>query len=352
MKKTRMMTLSLAVLAGVLLGGPFASASSEKIAVKCRFGKTDADFSKLESLLSGPKASNIVSIEVKGASSPDGPFAVNKNLARERASRVIDVIHQSLPSLADSLISSQFSAEDWAGVERFLKRSTKAYCNEALNIVRNSPLSEREEKLQDLWAGEAWDDLMHSCFPSLRQVTVTLFYADDTAPKESLETAGVVAQTQLPDSSSCVILFKAGYRQVMPDYMSNADVIAFLRSKASEIKSVRIDCWSSPEGSPDCNERLAGYRAECVKQFLVEQFGLAADAIVVEAHGEDWDGLLREVSASYDGEHGERVVSILSDASLSGPAKKAAIRSIDGGNVWKELISSKMDALRAARISW
>ena len=338
----RILTLSLAVLAGVLLGGPLARASSEKIAIKCRFGKTDADFSKLESVLAGPRASSIVSIEVKGASSPDGPFAVNKNLAHERASRVIEVIHQSLPALADSLISSQISAEDWAGVERFLKRSTKPYRDEALNIVRNSPLSERETKLQDLWVGEAWDDLMHACFPSLRQVTVTLVYADDAPSKESLEV----------NDNTCTILFKAGYRQVMPDYLSNAEAIALLRSKASEIKSVRIDCWSSPEGSPDCNVRLAAYRAECVRQFLMGELGLSADAIVVESHGEDWDGLLREVSASYSGEHSERVVSVLSDASLSGPAKKAAIRSIEGGSVWKELISSKMDILRAARISW
>ncbi len=344
--------LATAVLAGVLLGGAVASASSEQVSLRCRFGKTDADFSKLESVLAGPKASSIVAIEVKGASSPDGPFAVNKALAHERALRVIDVVRENLPSLADSLITSQISAEDWAGVERFLKRSTKAYRDEALAIVRNTSLSQREEKLQDLWAGEAWDDLMRSCFPSLRRVTVTIVYADDAAPKESLEVEGAEAGSTVSDSNSCTLLFKAGYRQVMPEYMSNADAIALLRSKASEIKSVRIDCWSSPEGAPASNERLAAYRAECVKQFLTGELGLAAESITVEAHGEDWDGLLREVKSSYNGEYRDRVIEILSDTSASGPARKAAVRSIDGGAVWGQLIDAQMSTLRAARISW
>ena len=67
--------------------------------------------------------------------------------------------------------------------------------------------------------------------------------------------------------------------------------------------------------------------------------------------GEDWAGLAREVEADYSGEYRDEVLKMLSDESLAAPRKKAAIRALDGGVTWGNLVDSKMVVLRSARVS-
>ena len=196
-----------------------------------------------------------------------------------------------------------------------------------------------------------WDDLMRFCFPHLRKTQVIIVYRDEvqSQPEASLE---VPASHEKVDSNSCCIYFKSGYRQVYPDYLSNGDVLAFLRSKKDDIKSLRIECWSSPEGSPSNNGLLAGFRAQCLKEYLMRELCLGSDSIETVACGEAWEGLLVEVMTSYEGSNRDALIKILSDDSMSGPQKKAAVRAMDSGNTWKVLVSSSMEKLRFARISW
>jgi len=328
-------------------GAASLSASTENVSVRFRFGKAEADLGKLEQILSSADASKIVRIEVRASSSPDGPYAVNKELARSRAAFVSGRIKELCPGVSESSISTTVVAEDWSGVEWWLKRCGKSYKDEALKIVTESPASEKEAKLQDLWAGEAWDDLMRSAFPGLRRVKVTIVFSE----VENVEKEESPAISELPDSGSVRILFPAGLRYVRPEHANNAAVLPNLASLAAGDKSLRIVSYASPEGAPVNNELLAKYRAECVRKYLVDNYAVPVGKIVIENMGEDWDGLLREVRANYDGSNKDVVVGILSDASLSGPAKKAAIRGLDGNATWAELIRSCMPDLRAVVVS-
>ncbi len=350
MKRSRLIYSFLAVLL-FFAGTVRCVASEEKLSFRHRFGKAEADLSALDTLLSGPEASKIVAVKILSSSSPDGPYAVNSSLARSRASMAADKVRAILFAMEDGAVSTETVAEDWDGVERFLRRSRKGYKDEALRIVRETPLSEREDKLRDLWAGEAWDDLMRFCFPHLRKTQVIIVYRDEvqSQPEALLE---VPASHEKVDSNSCCIYFKSGYRQVYPDYLSNGDVLAFLRSKKDDIKSLRIECWSSPEGSPSNNGLLAGFRAQCLKEYLMRELCLGSDSIETVACGEAWEGLLVEVRTSYEGSNRDALIKILSDDSMSGPQKKAAVRAMDNGNTWKVLVSSSMEKLRFARISW
>ena len=341
----------------LLLGaGAVASwAAGESTTVRFRFGKAEADLSKLETLLSGTDASRIVGVEVRASSSPDGPYWVNKTLAEDRASYIINKVKELCPSLGDDAIKSTVVAEDWAGVAGWLRRSGKAWKDEALKIVTEGEASTREKKLQDLYAGEAWDELMRSAFPALRSAKVTVILADDgkaaaeeSAPKASLE----VKLTQVQSSGSSIqILFPAGIRYVRPEYQDNRTAIDILKVVAEDGKPLTIRSYASPEGSPTANAALAKNRAECVRQYLTGELGVSEDRITVESCGEDWAGLAREAGKSFDRANRDDVLRILSDDSLSGGQKKAAIRALDGNATWQYLITNQMAILRSVIVS-
>jgi outer membrane protein OmpA-like peptidoglycan-associated protein len=354
------------ILATVLLfsAGAVASwAAGESTTVRFRFGKAEADLSKLEALLSGTDASRIVGVEVRASSSPDGPYWVNKTLAQDRSSYIINKVKELCPSLGDDAIKSTIVAEDWTGVAGWLRRCNKPWKDEALKIVTEGEASTREEKLQDLFAGEAWDEMMRSAFPALRSARVTLVLQDarpelvvteeqkakeDTVSKASLE----VKLTQVQSSGSSIqILFPAGIRYVRPEYQDNRTAIDILKVVAEDGKPLTIRSYASPEGSPTANAALAKNRAECVRQYLTGELGVSEDRITVESCGEDWAGLAREAGKSYGRANRDDVLSILSDDSLSGGQKKAAIRALDGNATWQYLITNQMAILRSVIVS-
>lgn len=335
----------LAVMLLSLVGAVAVSAESRGVTVRFRFGKTDADFSKLEALLAGPDSSRVVGVEVRASSSPDGPYWVNKTLAEDRASCIINKVKELCPSLGDDAIKSTVIAEDWSGVARWLRRSGKSWKDEALKIVTEGEASTREEKLQDLYAGEAWDELMRSAFPALRCASITVVLADEaeaepaTSPEVTLEDK--VAR----------ILFPSGIRYVWPGFADNKLALNALKVLADSGKPLTIKSYSSPEGSPAANAALAGNRAECVRQYLIGELGVPAERITVQSCGEDWAGLAVEVEKHYDGANRDDVLRILTDESLSGGAKKAAIRALDGSATWQQLIANQMAFLRSVIVS-
>ena len=353
-------------MATVLLfsAGAVASwAAGQSTTVRFRFGKAEADLGKLETLLTGPDASRIVGVEVRASSSPDGPYWVNKTLAQDRATCIINKVKELCPSLGDDAIKSTVIAEDWAGVAGWLRRSGKAWKDEALKIVTEGEASTREEKLQDLFAGEAWEEMMRSAFPALRSARVTLVLQDarpelvvteeqkakeDTVSKASLE---VKAEQVESSGNSIQILFPAGIRYVRPEYASNGSTIALLKNLINNDKPLTIRSYASPEGSPTANAALAKNRAECVRQYLTGELGVSEDRITVESYGEDWAGLAREAGKSYDRANRDDVLSILSDDSLSDGQKKAAIRALDGNATWQYLITNQMAILRSVIVS-
>ena len=337
----------LAVALLFLAGAVRLSASTEDVTIRFRFGKAETDFSKLEQILTGPDSSRIAKIELRATSSPDGPYWVNKQLAQDRAARVIDKVKELCPSIGEDMISTKVIAEDWSGVAAWLRRCKKAYKDEAIKIVTETPAAEREAKLQDLWAGEAWEDMMRSAFPALRSVRVTITYTD---PEPEPVAAEVSLETPA-DSGTVKIMFAAGMRYLQPDLGNNAAAFAELDKMAESGMPLRIESWTSPEGDPTSNRALARNRLNCLLIYLKENFGLQGGSIISEVKGEDWDGLYREAAASYKEKNRDKVLEILGNKALTGGQKKAAVRGLDGGATWRYLIKNQMPSLRYVAIS-
>ena len=275
---------------------------------------------------------DIAYVLVQGVASPEGPQAVNRRVARERAENLVRELTASHASQDPSLYRVSIYEPDWADALGYLSRSTHPWKDDAIAIIRSGG-ADREARLKDLWVGEAWDDLMRHWLPVSRRTDVRIVYAVPAADRTK---------------ASSRILFERSRSQVRADFRNNqAQLDAVCSSQAD---SVYLDAWASVEGTVAVNRSLSEKRAAAVKAYLVQK-GVPADRIVTRVKGEDWEGLRRKVLAS-DSADKNRILWILDNASLSASAKKQALRELDGGEIWRHLVLDTMTDLRAVEISY
>ena len=269
-----------------------------------------------------------VSITITAYSSPDGKFSRNRQLATLRGTSVSDYLASLIPDGDSCSIKTVVVSEDWDGVKRYLERSSLEWKQDALAIV-SSKDGDKEELLKDLWVGEAWEDLIKNCFPSLRRVTVSI---DKNA----------VPDAQELDSDSCSIIFRCG-SSALP--VSKA----LVRMAKSSVPSLYVGVKSSPEGKESDNQALGLRRAQRVKEKLIA-LGYKGEIVTVYL-GEDWDGLATNVSKATDLVDKDAVLDILSDATLDRNSRKKALQALSYGNTWLRLMSEEMSDLRKATVS-
>ena len=346
-----------------------ADPASDDVSFRYRSSKTEIEpavrpnadnLTKLDQILSGPRAASIKRIELRASSSPNGSTYLNKKLAHERAQGVMDFVSSKYPSVPASVWQVVEVAEDWDGVESYLLRSRKAYKDEALQIVRGGAAN-REELLQDLYTGEAWDDLVKYCFPYLRTVKLHIVYEGDAATTQESGTQappdfsrpdwGGEPGGQPMQLVSNALYFERGSRVIKDSYMQNVSHWEKIRSGLADLgsDSVLVEAYASPEGTISGNNALTQRRVDAVKEMLSKKLGVPASQITVRAMGEDWRGLRDNVAASYQGRDRDEVLRIL-DSSLSEEVKKSALRRLDGGRTWQHLLDNEMKTLRRVTV--
>ena len=267
-------------------------------------------------------------IIITAYSSPEGKFSRNRQLASLRAGSVKDYI-LSFISASDSVeVQTVVVPEDWEGVARYLKRSSLEWKEDALSIL-SSKDGDKKSLLQDLWVGEAWDDLMKNCFPALRRVTVS--FAQNASPA-----------SQNAVSDNCAIFFKSGSSALT----SSPGLSSLAKSNAPYLY---IYIKASPEGEEDANRLLSQKRADRIKSRLIS-LGYQGEIVSVY-QGEDWDGLARVVGESTDLPDKDAILDILTDQSLDRTARKRALQALSYGNTWLRLMKEEMSGLRRAVVS-
>lgn len=343
--------------------------SGDDVSFRFRSGRTtiesavrpNADnLAKLDAILSGPQASHITRIELRAASSPNGPTYLNKQYAHGRAQEVIDYVTSRYPSLPASVWQVEEVAEDWDGVISYLRRSKKEYKDEALQIVR-AGAANREELLHDLYTGEAWDDLVNYCFPYLRTVKLHFVYDGEPDTTQVLPTDQKQQTETTPvEPGGDVIVVPKVERSLFFARSSNTLNLSGKENAAAwdQIQemvrdlgadSLLVESFASPEGTVSGNNALARRRAQAFKDVLSKRLGIPASRISIRPMGEDWDGFARNVRDSYQGKDRDDVLRIL-DSSLSEEAKKYGLRKLDGGRTWQHLIDNEMKSLRRVTV--
>ena len=269
-------------------------------------------------------------VKVTAYSSPDGKFSRNRQLAALRAASAKDYVLSLSPS---SEVNTVVVAEDWDGVKKYLQRSSLEWKDDALAIL-SSKEGDKKALLQDLWVGEAWEDLLKNCFPSLRRVVISV---ESNASGASVEVSG------LPE-----IVFRSGSSAIDRSYLNNRSGLEKLSNYAGA-QCLYIYVKASPEGDEAANEKLSIRRAERIKAHL-KATGYAGEVVTVYK-GEDWEGLAGKVRESSDLPDKDAVLDILGNSSLSRDQRKKALQALSYGHTWLRLMEEEMQELRKAVVS-
>lgn len=152
-----------------------------KSIINVDFGVNRKELAKIGELISeinkDPDA-KITGLEITGYASPDGPYAINDRLSRERAQALSEHINTYYRlNLSPAHIYIKNVAEDWEGLTKMIEESNLSQRGELLNIIRTVPsLDERERALMHLGGGNVYRTLKETFFPNLRKTEYKILY--------------------------------------------------------------------------------------------------------------------------------------------------------------------------------
>lgn len=135
------------------------------------------EFMRRVSEMHADSTARLNSIDIVAYASPEGPYTLNRKLARKRAENISAYLRGNMPFLSGSLFNVQPKGIDWNGLAAMVEASEMRYRSEVLNILRNVPettyrngklVDSRLKRLMDLRGGRPYNYMLTHFFPELR----------------------------------------------------------------------------------------------------------------------------------------------------------------------------------------
>ncbi len=151
-----------------------------------------------------------------------------------------------------------------------------------------------------------------------------------------------------------IVNYRIGSSTLERDYMDNARTLEDIRRSLTSkdvlagLDYIVVTSASSPDGNTAANERLAVARSLAMKSYLMRQYPyLNRDMIYTFSVGEDWSGLRKMVEENRYTPYRDEVLSVL-DTPIGNDAKRAALKSIGGGQAYRYMAANMLPKLRGA----
>lgn len=178
----------------------------------------------------------ITGMTLKGYASPEGNYQANERLAKSRTEAVAAYV-KKLADTSKCPVSTSYEAENWAGLEDFVRQSDWVEKKQLLAIINSPEFSDdadgRELKIKTQYPN-AYRRLLTECYPALRRTdyrvefTVRSFNIEEakrllsTQPQKlSLQEMYNVAQTYEPGSEDYNEVFATAVRMFPQDATAN-----------------------------------------------------------------------------------------------------------------------------------
>lgn len=135
------------------------------------------EFMRRVSEMYSDSTARLNSIDIVAYASPEGPYTLNRKLARKRAENISAYLRGNMPFLSDTLYNVRPQGVDWNGLAAMVEASNMRYRSEVLNILRNVPettyrngklVDSRLKRLMDLRGGRPYNYMLEHFFPELR----------------------------------------------------------------------------------------------------------------------------------------------------------------------------------------
>lgn len=174
-----------------LQGSAYVSFPVSKTEVEPDFRNNAAELERLRHTIdsvSRDTSIQILRIQIKGFASPEGPYANNDRLSRERTSSLTRYIIEHT-DVSPMLFHTAYEAEDWAGMRSFVDTTALFANREALLRIIDSD-GDPDDKLNSILKNypEDYKKLSILAFPLLRHTDYQISYVQ----KSVTSTAGTV----------------------------------------------------------------------------------------------------------------------------------------------------------------
>ena len=171
----------------------------------------------------------ITALSIKGYASPEGSYANNKRLASGRTQSLKEYV-AGLYHFNDTLISTSYEAEDWAGLRKYVEQSSLPHRQEILDLIDSDREPDNKEYRIKKEYPEDYAVLLRDCYPVLRHSDYRVEYiirsfssADEIRPliqsqpqKLSLQEFYLASQGMEPGSEEFNKVFETAVR-IYPD---------------------------------------------------------------------------------------------------------------------------------------
>lgn len=149
------------------------------------------------------------------------------------------------------------------------------------------------------------------------------------------------------------IRFSVSSTEIDPEFSENSrylseimDAIRMIKEDSwTELETIDIVGYASPEGDVQKNLVLSRERAEALKRYIMDGIALDAGQFNVTAGGEDWTGLRKLVSESSMSKKSE-IIDIIDN--VPADERQYRLKSLDDGISYRILLSEMYPKLRDA----
>jgi outer membrane protein OmpA-like peptidoglycan-associated protein len=160
-------------------GAAFLDFETNRSVILPNFRRNPQELQKIDDVLAELRnntKAEILGLEIIGYASPDGGYANNERLARERALAFTQYI-QNRYNIPVEFSNVGSVAEDWKTLRQIVSDSEMAYKSQMLAIIDSTAAPDaKESQLRRLAEGRAWSVLSSTVLPRLRRVEYRVAY--------------------------------------------------------------------------------------------------------------------------------------------------------------------------------
>lgn len=212
----------------------------------------------------------LTGIKIHGYASPEGSYANNTRLAKNRTQALVDYV-TSYYNFDKNLITSDSTPEDWEGFRKFVAASSMDKKDEILRLMDDESINidKKERDIAKLVGPQGYQFILNECYPALRHsdyivnYTVRGFNLEES--KEiinrrpqllSLQEIYLVAQSYEPGSEEFNHSFRVAATMFPDDPIANLNAGAMEIQKGGDMTTAKKHLAKADQKAPETLNNL------------------------------------------------------------------------------------------------
>lgn len=212
----------------------------------------------------------LTGIKIHGYASPEGSYANNTRLAKNRTQALVDYV-TSYYNFDKNLITSESTPEDWEGFRKFVAASSMDKKDEILRLMDDESINidKKERDIAKLVGPQGYQFILNECYPALRHSDYTVNYTvrgfNLEESKEiinrrpqllSLQEIYLVAQSYEPGSEEFNHSFRVAATMFPDDPIANLNAGAMEIQKGGDMTTAKKHLAKADQKAPETLNNL------------------------------------------------------------------------------------------------